>query len=298
VHLPTWTASPARDFIETNLGDWRTHRHEASFWNDVDQVSDEDLWFYRSSLRKRLIDFVERRTQTQSMPMQPDLDPEALTIGFARRFATYKRAPLLFTDLERARDLFANEDRPVQLIYAGKAHPEDDAGKEFIQRIFEISQKKGFEGKVVFLEGYDMQIGRMLVSGCDVWLNNPRRPMEACGTSGQKIAVHGGLNLSVLDGWWPEGYDGDNGWAIGPEPTGLLGATSAKKQDKQDAESLYEQLEEEVIPAFYDRDADGLPRDWIDRMRHAMRTLPAPFCAKRMVIDYVDRMYRVPVEER
>jgi starch phosphorylase/maltose phosphorylase len=298
VHLPTWTAPPARDFIETNLGDWRTHRHEASFWNDVDQVSDEDLWFYRSSLRKRLIDFVERRTQTQSMPMQPDLDPEALTIGFARRFATYKRAPLLFTDLERARDLFANEDRPVQLIYAGKAHPEDDAGKEFIQRIFEISQKKGFEGKVVFLEGYDMQIGRMLVSGCDVWLNNPRRPMEACGTSGQKIAVHGGLNLSVLDGWWPEGYDGDNGWAIGPEPTGLLGATSAKKQDKQDAESLYEQLEEEVIPAFYDRDADGLPRDWIDRMRHAMRTLPAPFCAKRMVIDYVDRMYRVPVEER
>jgi starch phosphorylase/maltose phosphorylase len=228
--------------------------------------------------------------------MHPELDPDALTIGFARRFATYKRAPLIFRDLERARTLFADDERPIQLLYAGKAHPADDGGKRFIQRIYEYSQQEGFAGKVVFLEGYDMQIGRMLVSGCDVWLNNPRRPLEASGTSGQKIAAHGGLNLSVLDGWWPEGYNGDNGWAIGPKPTGDYGTEDPEVQDREDAESLYTQLEEHVIPTFYDRDADDLPRGWIAKMREAMTGLPAPFSAKRMVIDYVEKMYQVGAE--
>ena len=294
VHLPTWTAGPARDFLDTHLDGDFTERQHPEVWEGLNDVSDEDLWFYRSALRKRLIDFIEAHVHTQSLPMRPNLDPEALTIGFARRFATYKRAPLIFTDLERARALFADEDRPIQLIYAGKAHPADEGGKRFIQRIYNISQQEGFEGRVVFLEGYNMEIGRMLVSGCDVWLNNPRRPLEASGTSGQKIAAHGGLNLSVLDGWWPEGYNGHNGWAIGPEPTGELKVDrpDQAERDREDALSLYHQLEENVIPTFYDRNEDGLPTEWISMMRDAMTGLPAPFSAKRMVLDYVNEMYR------
>ena len=292
VHLPTWTAGPARDFLGEHLDGDFTERQDPDVWDGLANVSDETLWDYRSSLRQRLIDFVQAHVQGQSLPMQPDLDPEALTIGFARRFATYKRAPLIFRDRERARALFTDPDRPIQLLYAGKAHPQDDAGKQFIQRIYEISQMRGFAGKVIFLEGYDMEIGRMLVSGCDVWLNNPRRPLEASGTSGQKVAAHGGLNLSVLDGWWPEGYNGHNGWAIGPEPTGNYGEANPEVQDEQDAESLYTQLEEEVIPTFYDRNDDGLPTEWISKMRDAITGLTAPFSAKRMVIDYVEEMYR------
>ena len=292
VHLPTWTAGPAQDFLTDHLdGDFR-ERHDPDIWTGLDDVSDETLWEYRSHLRQRLHDFIREKVQEQSLPMHPDLDPDALTIGFARRFATYKRAPLIFRDRERAKALFANEDRPLQLIYAGKAHPADDAGKQFIQRIYNLSQQDPFKGKVLFLENYDMEIGRMLVSGCDVWLNNPRRPLEASGTSGQKVAAHGGLNLSVLDGWWPEGYNGDNGWAIGPEPTGDYGDADEEAQDEQDAASLYNQLENEVIPAFYERDDDGLPSEWIAMMREAMTGLPAPFSAKRMVTDYVEEMYR------
>jgi starch phosphorylase/maltose phosphorylase len=273
-----------------------TRRHEPEIWQQVAQIDDAALWDLRTRLRHRLIDFAERHAERQTLPQTPDLDPEALTIGFARRFATYKRAPLIFSDKERARALFANVDQPIQILYAGKAHPDDEGGKRFIQRIYEISQETGFKGKVVFLENYDMQIGRMLVSGCDVWLNNPRRPLEASGTSGQKIGIHGGLNLSVLDGWWPEGYNGANGWAIGPEPSGSYGTEDPDVQDEQDAESLYEQLEDHVIPEFYDRDADGLPRDWIARMRNSMQTVVGPFSAKRMVIDYIDEMYNVPAQ--
>ena len=298
VHLPTWVAGPAQDFLETHLGDdWMEKRHLKETWAPLGDLDDETLWSYRSMLRKRLIDFIDQKVCIQSLPMTPALDPEALTIGFARRFATYKRAPLIFSDLERARALFADDERPIQLIYAGKAHPADDGGKEFIERIYKISQQDGFRGKVIFLENYDMEIGRMLVSGCDVWLNNPRRPLEASGTSGQKTAPHGGLNLSVLDGWWPEGYNGKNGWAIGPEPSGDYGTEDPAVQDREDAESLYHQLENEVVPTFYDRDEDDLPPVWIDMMREAMTGLPAPFSAKRMVMDYVERMYAPePVE--
>ena len=292
VHLPTWTAGPARDFLSDHIGADLTQTQDPDDWNDLAELSDKTLWEHRCRHRERLLDYVTAKVQEQSLPMHPDLDPDALTIGFARRFATYKRAPLIFRDRERARALFTNPDRPVQLLYAGKAHPADDAGKRFIQRIYDISQAEGFEGKVIFLEGYDMEMGRMLVSGCDIWLNNPRRPLEASGTSGQKIAAHGGLNLSVLDGWWPEGYNGQNGWAIGPEPTGDYGTADPEVQDEQDAASLYRQLEESVIPTFYDRNDDGLPTDWIDMMRAAMTGLPAPFSAKRMVLDYMEEMYR------
>ncbi|MFB6272792.1 MAG: alpha-glucan family phosphorylase [Salinibacter sp.] len=292
VHLPTWTSGPARDFLADHIDVDLTKSQDPDDWAGLATLSDETLWDYRCAHRERLLDYVTAKVQEQSLPMQPDLDPEALTIGFARRFATYKRAPLIFRDRERARALFADDDRPIQLLYAGKAHPADDAGKRFIQRIYEISQMEGFEGKVIFLEGYDMEMGRMLTSGCDVWLNNPRRPLEASGTSGQKVAAHGGLNLSVLDGWWPEGYDGTNGWAIGPEPTGDYGTADPEAQDEQDAAALYHQLEEEVIPTFYDRDDDGLPTEWIAMMREAMTGLPASFSAKRMVLDYVEEMYR------
>jgi len=293
VHLPTWTAPQARRFLDEHAtGDWLRRRHEPSFWEQLADVDDATLWAYRSRLRERLLDFVTEHVQGQTLPMHPDLDPDALTIGFARRFATYKRAPLIFRDLERARALFTDADRPIQLLYAGKAHPADDGGKRFIQRIYEISRQEGFRGKVIFLEGYDMQIGRMLVSGCDIWLNNPRRPLEASGTSGQKIAAHGGLNLSVLDGWWPEGYTGTNGWAIGPEPSGHYGTEDPEVQDRDDAESLYTQLEEGVIPTFYNRNAEGVPTGWVAMMREAMTGIPADFSAKRMVIDYVETMYR------
>ncbi len=289
-HLPTWTAPAARAFLKNHLGNGDAFVFEQDFWNAIDNITDEDLWAYRCLLRRRLIDFIRERAPQQSLAQDVALDPDALTIGFARRFATYKRATLLFQDLERARRLFGHLDRPVQVVFAGKAHPADNGGKRFIQLIYETAKDAAFRGKVIFLENYNMEIGRMLVSGCDVWLNNPRRPLEASGTSGQKVAAHGGMNLSVLDGWWPEGYDGRNGWAIGHAPTGLH--EDPATQDHDDALALYDLLEQDVLPAFYNRDADGLPRGWIDRMRRAMKTLPYPFSAGRMVIDYVEQIYR------
>jgi len=301
VHLPTWTAAPARDFIAVHTGgDWAHERHTPEFWAPLADVDDATLWTYRSKLRARLLNYATDHVAHQSLDMEADLDPDALTIGFARRFATYKRAPLIFTDLDRARALFADTERPIQILFAGKAHPDDDAGQAFIRKIYEISQKDGFRGRVLMLENYNMEVGRMLVSGSDIWLNNPRRPMEASGTSGQKIAAHGGLNLSVLDGWWPEGYTGTNGWAIGPEATGVFsprGPEGQKKEDARDAESLYTQLETSVVPEFYTRNADGIPTAWVSRMREAITGLPHAFSAKRMVIDYVNTMYRQPVEQ-
>jgi len=289
IHLPTWTAPPARAFLHSHL------RNGASlsfpdFWSAVDTLSEADLWAYRSMLRQRLIAFIQERLPKQTLRQTLALDPEALTIGFARRFATYKRATLLFQDFERTLRLFTQSDRPVQVIFAGKAHPADDGGKRFIQHIYQTAQHPAFQGKVIFLENYNMEIGRMLISGCDVWLNNPRRPLEASGTSGQKIAAHGGLNLSILDGWWPEGYNGRNGWAIGREATGLH--EDPTYQDFEDALALYDVLEQQVIPAFYDRDEAGLPHTWIAYMREAMKTLPAQFSATRMVIDYIEQIYR------
>ena len=291
VHLPTWTAPLGRAFLEQRLGNWLAERGNPDFWKQIDHISDGDLWAYRRSLRRTLIDFIHARVPQQSLPQAAHLNPDALTIGFARRFATYKRAPLLFHDLDRAIGFFADEKRPIQVIYAGKAHPADEGGKRFIQQIYEMSQHPALRGKLVFLENYDMEIGRMLVSGCDVWLNNPRRPMEASGTSGQKVATHGGLNLSILDGWWPEGFNGRNGFAIGHDASAEIQDPAI--QDPQDALFLYQALEQEVIPAFYDRDADGLPHRWIAMMRTAMSTLAQQFSAVRMVEDYVTQMYRV-----
>src|SRR6185436_18097888 len=208
-------------------------------------------------------------------------------IGFARRFATYKRANLVLHDIETLASLAADTQRPIQLVFAGKAHPNDRPGKELLQQIAKLMRKPPFAGRVVFIEDYDINLGRHLVQGVDVWLNNPRRPLEACGTSGQKVVLNGGLNLSVLDGWWAEAYDGLNGFAIG------LGEThsSIHVHDQRDAASLLRVLREQVIPLYYDRDRDGLPREWISRMKRAIRTLGWRFGADRMVMDYVLRAY-------
>jgi alpha-glucan phosphorylase-like protein len=220
------------------------------------------------------------------------LDPHALTIGFARRFATYKRAVLVLTDLERLRGILMDGERPVQIVFAGKAHPADRAGQDFIRQLFLLTQGE-FRGRLVFLEDYDMQMGRMLVQGCDVWLNTPRRPQEASGTSGQKVPVNGGINLSVLDGWWAEGYRGDNGWAIGN------GAPAAgEDEDALDAEALYRLLEEEVVPGFFERGDDGLPHRWIEMMKASIESVVPQFSAHRMVRDYAEQIDRPAARRR
>lgn len=290
VHVATWTAPYARAFLEQRLGNWKANLLDPAFWAQLEDVSDEDLWHYRTTLRGLLLDFIWERMPTQSLQTEIDFNPHALTIGFARRFATYKRAPLLFYNVERAARLFTNTERPLQIIYAGKAHPEDNGGKQFIHQIYEISQREPFRGKVIFLEDYNIEVGKMLVSGCDVWLNNPRRPMEASGTSGQKVSVHGGLNVSILDGWWPEGYDTTNGWPIGSGTT----YSDVAVQDETDALALYNVLRHQVIPTFYRRDSDGIPHDWVARMRRAMMTLTPQFSALRMVSDYIEQMYAAP----
>ncbi len=293
IHLPTWAVRYAQRFLTERFGDWTRRRLDPGFWERVREISDADLWAYRCRLRADLVDYVAERAPRQSLPLPHALDPNALTIGFARRFATYKRAPLLFFDYERAAQLFANTERPVQMIYAGKAHPADEGGKRFIQQIYEFSRHDAFRGKLLILENYNMEVGRMLVSGTDIWLNNPRRPMEASGTSGQKVAIHGGLNVSILDGWWPEGYNGHNGWTIGFDASADY--KDPYEQDMEDANFLYDVLENQVAPAFYDRNEQNLPLTWIAYMRSAMETLTFQFSAARMVGDYIEQIYAAPI---
>ena len=266
-------------------------------WEGIETVDDAELWETQQVLKARLINFVRNRLVAQARRRnEPDaavqkamdaLDLNALTIGFARRFATYKRAGLILQDVERLTDLVKATDRPVQIIFAGKAHPEDRMGKELIQGIVRITRQDRFFNRIVFVEDYDMNVARSLVQGVDVWLNNPRRPQEASGTSGQKAVLNGTLNFSVLDGWWAEAYDGTNGFAIG------IGRTHAvpSVQDERDHKSLLETLTNEVVPLYYQRDASGLPREWIARQKNAFRTLAWRFNADRMVMDYARRSY-------
>lgn len=290
VHLETWTSPRARPFLDKHLPGWESG---ADAWERIRDVPDADLWSYRRMLRASLVDWVNDRVSKQTLRQTPNLDPDVLTIGFARRFATYKRAPLIFRDLERAAGIITDPGRPLQLIFAGKAHPADEDGKWFIQQIYGFTQDPRFQGRVVFVEGYDMEVGRMLVSGADVWLNNPRRPYEASGTSGQKVAVHGGLNLSILDGWWPEGYRSDdgwrNGWAIGDDASAEY--RDPEVQDPEDAAFLYGLLEGDVKRAYYDRDGEGHPQEWLATMRAAMTDLPYQFSAERMVRQYAALAY-------
>jgi starch phosphorylase len=229
----------------------------------------------------------QRLTQGDFIAFDQLLNPDALTIGFARRFATYKRAPLIFQQFENILKLVHDRQRPVQFIFAGKAHPRDDDGKRFIQHIIHLSKYSELKGHLVFIENYDIHVARQMVSGCDVWLNNPRRPLEASGTSGQKTSCHGCVNLSILDGWWREGYDGTNGFAIGADSH----PDNIQEQDRQDSANLYKTLTEEVIPKFYNRDAQGIPREWLAMVRRSMRTLVVKYSTSRMVKEYTEKYY-------
>ncbi|MCB2205691.1 alpha-glucan family phosphorylase [bacterium] len=299
VHILGWMANRTRQFWHKHLGaKWIYYLKKEAIWaqvSDPDLIPDEDLWALRYGLRRDLVEYVRRmmrhqfqRAGTEYNTVQDSiLNPDALTIGFARRFATYKRAPLFFREFNRVIEMINDPDRPVQLVFAGKAHPRDDNGKRFIQEIVGYSKNPALFGKVVFLENYDINVARHMISGVDVWLNNPRRPMEASGTSGMKIIIHGGLNLSIQDGWWREGYNGENGWGIGDDTN----VDDTDQQDEHDSRLLYEILEQQVIPEFYDRDEFGIPRKWLQRMRKSMETLIPEFNTDRMVSDYVLKYY-------
>jgi starch phosphorylase len=285
-----WRAKPDQD--------WASVMNSPEFWArmaDPEFVTDEELWALRYKLRRELIEFTRRRLLLQHQRVTHGdfiafdhlLNPDALTIGFARRFATYKRAPLIFQQMENVVRLARDAAHPVQFIFAGKAHPRDDDGKRYIQHIIHLSQYTELKGHLVFIENYDVHVGRQMVSGCDVWLNNPRRPLEASGTSGMKGGCHGCLNLSILDGWWREGYDGDNGFAIGEDSH----PDSVEEQDRIDSANLYQTLTEEVIPCFFERDPQGIPRRWLQKIRHAMVTLVPQFHTGRMVREYTEKYY-------
>ena len=299
VHVPTWIAPEARSFWRRSVGiDLHRADPDANPWSAVANVSHAEFWSMRRAMRHRLVEFVRARLRRQAMsrgegPLElmcagEAFSSDALTIGFARRFATYKRAPLIFHDVERILRILTAKDRPVQVVFAGKAHPKDMGGQEYAQMIWRFSHDAGFQGRVALIEEYDMEVGRMLTSGCDVWLNNPLRPYEASGTSGMKPPLHGGINLSILDGWWPESFDGTNGWAIGDGSE----SPDSEAQNRKDADSLYRLLEQEVVPEFYDLGPDGLPTRWIRRALRSAETVPAEFNTDRMVAEYFRKGYQ------
>ena len=314
IHLLGWMKGSARQFWRHKLSDgtdeqtkffrerfganWAAAVNDSEFWakmTDPNFVSDEELWALRYKLRRELIEYARRRLLEQSQRVtQGDyvrfdrlLNLDALTIGFARRFATYKRAPLIFQQFDNIVKLAKDKHRPVQFIYAGKAHPRDDAGKRFIQQIIHLSKHSELAGHLVFIENYDIHVARQMVSGCDIWLNNPRRPLEASGTSGMKASCHGCMNFSIMDGWWREGYDGTNGFAIGPDSH----PDNVEEQDRVDSANLYKTLTEQVVPMFFNRDVNGIPREWLRRVRRAMATLVPQFTTDRMVKEYTTKYY-------
>jgi glycogen phosphorylase len=298
VHVPTWIAPQMFRLYDRHFGtDWHQRSSEATTWEGIDSVDDGELWETHLNLKSRLVDFVRKRAIEQATRRgEPEenlqalgrvLSPDALTIGFARRFATYKRANLILADIERLTSMVNDPKHPVQFIFAGKAHPRDEPGKRVLQEVAQLMRNPKFADKIVFVEDYDINVGRHFVQGVDVWLNNPRRPLEASGTSGQKVVLNGGLNLSVLDGWWAEAYDGSNGFAIGTGRT----HTNMDAHDSRDGADLYRVLRDEVIPLYYTRDRDGLPRGWIKRMKRTIRTLGWRFNADRMVMDYTTKCY-------
>lgn len=302
VHTETWVGPEMRALYARHLHpEWESRILDLEMWERVTQIPESDLWSAHRSQKERLIRFVRERVRAQTARhgRAPDemreleslFEPRALTIGFARRFATYKRAHLVLQDVERVRSLLSDPQRPVQMLFAGKAHPADRAGQEVIRRLFLLTQEE-FRGKLVFLEDYDMEVSRMMVQGCDLWLNTPRRPQEASGTSGQKSPINGGVNLSVLDGWWAEGYRGDNGWGFGE-----AAAAEAEAQDREDAAALYRLLEEAVIPLYFERDGDGLRRKWIRLMKASIESVVPHFSAHRMARDYAEVIY-LPAAQR
>jgi starch phosphorylase len=298
IHVRTWLAPQMHQVYDRHLGpDWPQRCAEARCWEAVENVDDGELWETHQALKTQLIETArlraarcaEQRGERAEFVTQlrRALSLDALTIGFARRFATYKRANLVLRDIQRIASLINHPQMPIQFVFAGKAHPRDEPGKDMLQEIARLMRDPRFAGKILFIEDYDLTVGRHLVQGVDVWLNTPRRALEASGTSGQKVVLNGGLNLSILDGWWAEAYDGGNGFAIGTGET----HTSSEVHDFRDSEALAKVLQGQVIPLYYERDRDGLPRRWIARMKRAIRTLGWRFSADRMVMDYVLKAY-------
>ena len=298
VHVPSWLAWQMQNLYDRNfMAGWMSRMGEPEFWQGIHQVDPGELWETHTALKNLLIGFVRRRVSRQCRRRGENeqlveaarnvLDPNILTIGFARRFATYKRAGLLLSDLDRLDQYLNSPHRPTQLIFAGKAHPKDEPGKQLIKDIANLRLDERFANRIVFVEDYDINVGRHLVQGVDVWLNTPRRPLEASGTSGEKVVLNGGLNMSVLDGWWAEAYNGQNGFAIGQ---GTQHADDVIA-DERDAEHLYHMLEHQVVPLFYDCDIDGLPQRWIQMMMNSISSLAWRFSAHRMVMDYTRHCY-------
>lgn len=298
VHVPTWLAPQMQQLFDRRLGpDWAERIGDKSSVDAVSAIDDGELWEVHQALKSRLLDFARRRAVLQAerreespqviASLRRALSLDTLTIGFARRFATYKRANLILSDIAQLESLINDPQISVQLVFAGKSHPQDVPGKHVLQEIAALTRDPRFIGKIVFVEDYDINVARHLVQGVDVWLNNPRRPLEASGTSGMKVVLNGGLNLSILDGWWAEAYDGRNGFAIGQGETHV----STEIHDSRDRDSLLEVLKNEVMPLYYDRDRDGVPRGWVARMKRAMRTLGWRFSSDRMVRDYVLKSY-------
>lgn len=298
IHIPSWISAEMADLFDRYLGpEWKEDPDSSRLWERMDEIPDTELWYTHERRRRRLVEFSRKRLidQLRRQGVNPReierakevLKPDALTIGFARRMATYKRGLLIFKDIDRLKAILSSKERPVQLIVAGKAHPRDSEGKDIIQRIIHESREDPFRDKIVFLEDYNMNIGRYLVQGVDIWLNNPRRPFEACGTSGMKATANGALNLSIEDGWWDEGYAPGLGWSIGKDEK----YDNWQNQDMAESKAIYDLLEREIIPIFYERGLDGLPRGWISMMKKSMRTLCPAFNSNRMVEEYTDRCY-------
>lgn len=299
VHSPTWIAPEMNRLFAKYLGhDWLSKHDDPTLWERIHDIPDAEFWQVHQGLKHKLFNFMRERVRkdwiletagpTRVLTAGTLLNPDALTIGFARRFATYKRATLIFRSLERLKNIFHDEWKPVQIVFAGKAHPADLPGRTLIHEIYEFARDHNLGGRIAFVENYDIQVAKHLVRGVDIWLNNPRVPLEASGTSGQKAALNGVPHLSVLDGWWYEGYKGTNGWAIEPAiPEGV----SEEYRDEADAEALYRVLETEVVPLYFDRDSDGIPRRWIYLLKEAIRTAAPAFSARRMVKEYAEKMY-------
>lgn len=303
VHLPTWISSELSYLFDKYLDDgWREQHDNPTIWKHLSDLPDEELWDVHQQLKLKMLNYfrqlVRRRwvsgtnDPTQVLTSGTMLDPEVLTIGFARRFATYKRAALIFRDLDRLRKILLSTHRPVQIVFAGKAHPADEPGKALIQQIYNLAKHNQLGGRVAFIEDYDMHMARYLTQGVDVWLNTPRRPREASGTSGMKAALNGIPNFSILDGWWMEGYNGANGWAIGNDQE----FHDEHAQDDFDANSIYQTLEDEIVPLYYDQDRDGIPRGWVEIMRESIRSNAPLFSTRRMLKEYTTNMYIKAIE--
>jgi len=298
VHLPTWMNPRIEDLIDTYFypvtPNWQQEHDDEAIWKLVDEISDDKLWALHTHLKIKLFNRIREPIRVKWAQRKEDpltlvtggllLNPSILTLGFARRFASYKRADLIFYDIDRLRQIVCNPWRPVQIIFAGKAHPSDEEGKRILQKIYHVAQQPEFEGRIAFVEDYSEQTAQYMVHGVDVWLNNPLPPMEASGTSGMKAALNGVLNLSILDGWWIEGFNGKNGWAFG-------GDTPNGNRDAADAHAIYNLLEQEVVPLYYSTSLDGIPHGWVKMMKESVKSVAPRFCAKRMVKEYVSRYY-------